>query len=186
MPPDGNPDHLDDDRFWITGKALDRHFELEAALIEYSRLFKHESDDRAMVIVGGAFLETVLEHILVTFLVDDEREVAELLRYDQPLGTHSGRVRMAYCLGLIPKVVRADLSLVGRIRNRFAHDLYASFGDPQIKSWCESLQWHRQAFAAPPDGTSARDLYYVGTHQIVAHLNGVVSIARGEKRRSPR
>lgn len=173
---------LDFDPFWITGKALDRHFELEAALLEFSRLFDHKSDDRAMVIVGGAFLETLLEHILITILVDDEKEVGELLRYDQPLGTYGGRVRIAYCLGLIPKMVRADLGFAGRVRNRFAHDLYASFDDPQIASWCEALQWHRKVFVAPPKGAPPRDLFYVGVYQLVRYLNGVVSIARGEKR----
>lgn len=180
-----NEEHDDfDDRFWITGKALDRHFELEAALLEFSRLFDHKGDDRAMVIVGGAFLDTLLEHILVTFLIDDEKEVGELLRYDQPLGTFGGRVRMTFCLGLIPKIVRADLGLAGRIRNRFAHDLYASFDDPQIASWCNALQWHRTAFMTPPVDAPPRDLFYVGVHQLVGYLNGVVSIARGEKRKS--
>jgi DNA-binding MltR family transcriptional regulator len=176
------------DPFWITGKALDREFELEATLLEFTRLFDHESDDRALVIVGGAFLETLLEHILIAFLIDDEKEVGELLRYDQPLGTYGGRVRAAYCFGLIPKIVRSDLSLIGKVRNKFARDLYASFADPAICSWCAGLQWHRKAYMLPPDDASARDLYYVGVHQLVAHLNGVVSIARSEKRvaRDPR
>lgn len=181
------PDSSDDDfadRFWITGKALDRHVELEAAQQEFERLFDHKGDDRSMVVVGGAFLETVLEHILITFLMDDEKEVAELLRHDQPLGTYAGRTRMVYCLGLIPKLVRADLALAGRIRNRFAHDLYASFDDPQIASWCKGLQWHRRVYMAPPEDAPARDLFYVGVHQLVGYLNGVVSIARGEKRQS--
>jgi hypothetical protein len=82
------PAELADDPFWITGKALDRHFELEAALLEFTRLFDHKGDDRAMVIVDGAFLDTLLEHILIAFLVNDEKEVGELLRYDQPLGTY--------------------------------------------------------------------------------------------------
>ncbi len=182
MTVENDPPDLDYDPFWITGKALDRHFELEAALLEYSRLFDHKADDRAMVIVGAAFLDTLLEHILIAFLVDDEKEVGELLRYDQPLGTYGGRVRAAYCFGLIPKVVRTDLSLVGRVRNKFAHDLYASFADPSISSWCIGLQWHRRTFMTPPAGVSPRDLFYVGVHQLVGHLNGVVSIARSEKR----
>ena len=60
-----------------------------------------------------------------------------MLRYDGPMGTYSGRIRAAYCLGLLRKPVRDDLRLVGKIRNRFAHDLAASFADQQISSWCE-------------------------------------------------
>jgi DNA-binding MltR family transcriptional regulator len=137
------------DPFWITGKALDRHFSMREALLEFSRLFRDEENDRALAIVGGAFLDTLLENILIEFLVDDEKEVAELLRYDGPIGTYSGRIRTAYCLGLLRKAVRDDLRLVGKIRNRFAHDLSASFADQQISSWCGALRWHRQAYMEP-------------------------------------
>ena len=180
---DSNEDQEDFDQFWITGKDLERHFALEDALLEYTRLFKHEErNDRALAIVGAAFLDTLLEHILVTFLADDSKEVAELLRYDQPLGTYGGRIRVAYCLGLLNKTILDDLRLVGKIRNRFAHDLYASFEDQQIRSWCAGLKWHRVAFMQPPGDASDRDLFYVAVHQLVSHLHGIVSIARGEKR----
>ncbi len=166
------------DPFWITGKDLERHFALEDALLEFSRLFKHEEkNDRGLVIVGAAFLDTLLEHILINFLVDDPKEVSELLRYDQPLGSYGNRTRAAYCFGLINKTVRDDLRLVGKIRNRFAHDLYASFEDQQIADWCLALKWHRTAYMTPPPGVSARDLFHVGVNQLVCHLNGIVSIA---------
>src|ERR1043166_5902111 len=120
MRDDELPEHTDDP-FWITGKALDRHFELEDALFAFSELFHHKGDDRALAIVGAAFLDTLLEHILIAFLVDDEKEVGELLRYDQPLGTYGNRVRAVYCFGLISKVVRKDLAFVGKVRNKLPH-----------------------------------------------------------------
>jgi hypothetical protein len=174
------------DPSWLTGKALERHFSMREALFEFSRLFQDEENDRALAIVGGAFLDTLLENILVEFLVDDEKEVAELMRYDGPMGTYSGRIRAAYCLGLLRKPARDDLRLVGKIRTRFAHDLSASFADQQISSWCAALRWHREAYMTPPDGASARDLFHVGVNQLVAHLDGYVCIARGEKRFPPR
>jgi hypothetical protein len=168
-------------RYFITGKALERHFKLEDALSEFTRLFSHrDGNDRALAVVGGAFLELLLENILVTFLVDDEKEVGALL--NRSLATYANRVQACYCLGLIDAMVRDDLAAVGKIRNRFAHDLYASFGDQQIRSWCSGLQWHRKAFMIPPPDASERDLFYVGVNQLVCHLNGMVSIARGEKR----
>jgi DNA-binding MltR family transcriptional regulator len=174
------------DPFWMTGKDLERHFSLEDAQLEFSRLFRFEgTNDRALAVVGVSFLEMMLEHILINFLVSDDKEVAELLRYDQPLGTYSGRVRIAYCLGLLRKPIFHDLKLVGRIRNKFAHDLYASFEDEQISSWCKALKWHRQAYMNPPGDATARELFHVGLNQLVCHLSGVVSIARGEKRTLP-
>lgn len=50
----------------ITGKALEKYFELQDALFEFSKLFKSEEEnDRAIAIVGAAFLDTLLEHILI-------------------------------------------------------------------------------------------------------------------------
>jgi hypothetical protein len=163
----------------ITGKALEKNFELQDALFEFSKLFKYEEkNDRAIAIVGAAFLDTLLEHILVNFLVDDEKEVKKMLKE-----TYSNKITMAYCLGLIGKTIREDLRLVGEIRNRFAHDLYASFNDEKIQSRCKSLKWHRIAILIePPSEATARDLFQVGVNQIVAHLHGLVSVARLEKR----
>lgn len=166
----------------ITEKALEKHFGLQDALFEFSKLFKYEEEnDRAIAIVGAAFLDTLLENILVNFLANDEKEVKKLLQYDQPLGTYGNRITMAYCLGLIGKTIRDDLRSVGKIRNRFAHDLYASFHDEKIQSWCQSLRWHRIAILPPPE-TTARDLFQVGVNQLVAHLHGLVSVSRLEKR----
>jgi DNA-binding MltR family transcriptional regulator len=180
------PEGADDfDPFWMIGKDLERHFALEDALLQFTQLFKHEeTNDRGLVIVGAAFLDTLLEHVLTNFFIDDPQEVGQLLH--QPLGTYGNRTRAAYCLGLIGKIVRDDLSLVGRIRNRFAHDLYASFDAPQIATWCEQLNWHRVAFMTPPQSVTARDLFHVGVNQLVCHLSGIVSVARGEKRQPRR
>lgn len=181
MSHDKNADH---DPSIISGKALERHFDLRDALSEYAKLFDYEEkNDRAIAIVGATFLEILLEHILWAFLIDDEKEVTELLQYDQPLGTFSGKIRMTYCLGLIYKPVRDDLHLVRKIRNEFAHNLYASFEGEKIKSWRTSLQWHKKAYVAdPPPNASARDLFYVGVHRLVTYPDGVVCIAGGEKR----
>lgn len=185
MSQDLTSDGGDYDPFWITGKALERHFSMQDALLEFSRLFQDEENDRALAIVGGAFLDALLENVLIEFLVDDEKEVGELLRYDGPMGTYSGRIRAAYCLGLLRKTVRDDLRLVGKIRNRFAHDLSASFAEDPVRSWCNSLQLHREVFMTPPPGASARDLFHVGVNQLVGYLHGYVSIVRGEKRFPP-
>lgn len=180
-----NDNDEDFDPCLITGRELEKHFELQDALLEFSRLFQYdEKNDRAIAIVGAAFLDTLLDHIVVNFLVDDEKEVKKLLQFDRPLGTYGSRITMAYCLGLIGKTIRDDLRLVGKIRNKFAHDLYASFDDEQIQSWCKSLRWHRLAiFIEPPPEATARDFFQVGVNQLVAHTHGLISVAKLEKRR---
>lgn len=170
----------------ITGKALERYWYRLKALEEFLKLFTYNvGDDRAIVIIGSAFLETILEHILIDFFPEDEKEVDVLLNYDKPLGTYSNKVRMIYCLGLIEKKVMQDLKLIGKIRNRFAHDLTVSFDDKDITDWCKQLKWHRGVFFLheTPKEATTRDLYQVGVNTVISHLNGVVSIAIGEKRR---
>jgi len=168
----------------ITGKSLERYFKLNDALREFALLFEHETNDRAIAIVGATFLDTLLEHILVNFLVDDAKEVQRLLDYDQPFGTYGNRIRGAYCLGLIDSVIRDDLRLVGKIRNRFAHDLGAAFELEPVRSWCRTLKWHEEfMFMKAPKDATARDIFQVGVNTLVSHLNGIVSIARTEKRK---
>ena len=85
---------------------------------------------------------------------------------------------------MIDKVIKDDLNLIGKIRNRFAHDLYASFEDEQIISWCKALMWHKISMMRnPPESATIRDLYQAGVNQLISHLNGVVSIAHLEKRK---
>ena len=167
----------------ITGKALERYFALHEALFEFAKLFDwNEPNDRAIAIVGGSFLDTQLEHMLAGFLVDDEKEIQKLLQPEGSLGSFGGRVTMAYCLGLIPKVIRDDLRLVAKVRNRFAHRLTASFGDDDIRDFCERLQWHRRAYSQPHPEATTRDLFQVGVHQLVCYLDGMVSLARAQRR----
>ena len=169
--------------YLITGKALERYFALNDALREFTLLFQEEKNERAAAIVGAAFLDTLLEHALINFFADDEKEVANLLKNDRPIGTYSSRTSLAYCLGLIGKIVRDDLRFVGKIRNRFAHDLHASFNDDPIRTWTLSLKWHEVSMLMKaPDEATPSDIFQVGVNQLVTHLNGIVSIARTEKR----
>lgn len=168
--------------FLLTQKETERYFNLQKALFEFSQLFAFEEpNDRAIAVIGGAFLDTVLLHILQNFFPEDEKEAKQLFEYNNPLGTYSARVKMVFCLGLIDKLIMEDLKLVGKIRNEFAHNLNASFNDSRIGPWCKELKWHRFAYMNPPKYATNRDLFQVGVHQLISHLNGTVSIARGRK-----
>ncbi len=168
----------------LTGKPLERYFDLNKALFEFSNLFPYEGkDERSIVILGGTFLEMILEHILLAFLPEDEKEVSKLMEFNQPLGNFSNKIAMVYCLGLIEKVVKEDLNLIRKIRNKFAHDLYVTFDDKQIQSWCEALKWHKISLTPyPPVDATTRDLFQVGVHTLISHLHGFIGIARSEKR----
>jgi DNA-binding MltR family transcriptional regulator len=170
---------------FLSGKTLERYWYRIKALEEFSKLFTYNTgDDRAIVIIGSAFLETILEHILIEFFPEGEKEVDILLSYDKPLGTYSNKVRMIYCLGLIEKKIMKDLKLIGKIRNRFAHDLSVSFEDKDITNWTRELKWHREIFflhRTPKDATT-RDIYQVGVNTVISYLNGIVGKAISQKR----
>lgn len=171
-------------RTLLNKREAERHFELQSMLLEFARLFDYnEENDRAVAIVGPAFLDTLLTEMLVAFLVDDEKETLKLLQPEGPLGTFGAKVSMCYSLGLIGKIVRADLKLVAKIRNRFAHDVRAGFSDGNIAGWCRALRWHKELFPNTPPAATDRDLFQVGVHQLVAHLHGLVSLARIHRRR---
>jgi len=169
----------------LKGKTLERHFDLQKALLEFNNLFSYtEKDDRTIAILGGTFLEMMLEHILLAFLPENNKDVEKLMDYNQPLGSFSNKITIAYCLGLIDEAIKDDLTYIRKIRNEFAHDLYASFDNQNIQSWCENLKWHIIYFMdrkSPKDATT-RDLFQVGVNTIISHLNGCIGIARSEKR----
>lgn len=170
--------------FELKGKAVERYFNLNDALMEFHKLFTYESkDDRTIAILGGTFSEMVLEHILYAFFPEGDKEVEEMFQLNQPIGNFSNKIKMCYCLGLIDKVIKDDLNLIRKIRNEFAHDLYASFESEKIKNWCLQLKWHKIIITpTPPADTSPKDYFQVGVNSLISHLNGCVSVARGEKR----
>jgi len=169
----------------FSGKDLERYRQHHDALLAFHSMFNEREtvDERAIAIVGVAFLDSTLEHILTNFFVDDEKESSKLIRTDGPLGTFSSRVTASYCLGLINKTVRDDLRVVGKIRNKFAHQLEAAFDTEPIRDWCLSLKWHEfsMMMKAPPEATP-RDVFQVGVNQIITYLNGILSVARSEGR----
>jgi len=168
--------------YWLTEKQVQKEEELQAALMQFTKLFSEEKNDTAAVMVGAAFLDLMLENLLYNFLLEDDKEVGAVLKSDRMLGTYASRVSMAYCLGLIRDIIRDDLRTVGKIRNRFAHDFSMSFEDEGVKSLCQSLKWHEQfmRMKAPADATAAM-IFQVGVNTLISHLSGLVGLARHHK-----
>lgn len=174
------PPHL------IAGKDLERHWQRQDALLEFHKLFNERRvvDERAIAIVGATFLDSILEHTLINFMADDEKETRKLLSFDQAMGTFSSRVTATYCLGLICKTVRDDLRIVGKIRNRFAHELRASFDLEPVRGWCLSLKWHEfSMMMKAPAGAIPRDIFKVGVNQLICYLDGLAGMALYERRK---
>lgn len=154
------------------------------SLLQFHTLFNErgETDERAIAIVGATFLDNILEKLLASFLVDDAKECQKLLSHDQSMGTFGSRVTAGYCLGLICKTVRDDLRIVGKIRNRFAHELSISFDTDPVRGWCHDLRWHEfTMMMRAPDGAKPRAIFEVSVNQLIAHLNGLAELARARR-----
>jgi len=81
--------------------------------------------DRGAAILGATFLEVRLEEAIRSRLVGTGDPVESLFRGGAALGTFSAKTDMAFALGFYGPKVHRDLTLIGRIRDRFARDLGA-------------------------------------------------------------
>ncbi|MEX2512352.1 MAG: hypothetical protein WD398_05560 [Cyclobacteriaceae bacterium] len=168
----------------ISGKPMDRNFDFNIAHFAFHELFNlNPNDDRSIAIIGGTFLEMSLEHILRAYFPENDKEVNKMFEGFGPLSSFSAKISMSYSLGLIEKPVKEDLLLTKKIRNEFAHNLYASFENDKIGQLCKLLKWHKIAFVPnPPPEALNIELFQVGVNQLITHLSGCISMARGEKR----
>ncbi len=119
--------------------------------------------DRGAAIVGAALLDAKIERALRLSFVPGlrKREFGDLFEGPvAPLGSFSGKVRVPHALGLIGDRSRADLKLIGKIRNEFAHKLEVkSFNESPINEWCESLSLADMTFVGQQPPTMARQRF---------------------------
>jgi DNA-binding MltR family transcriptional regulator len=102
--------------------------------------FQSESD-RATAILGAALLDEKLRQLLEAFFVDDQEQTRLLLDNEQPIGPFGARIRLSYCLGLLPAEDQVKLVLIKDIRNRFAHQLHGlTFASLGVAAHCEKLR----------------------------------------------
>jgi DNA-binding MltR family transcriptional regulator len=139
--------------------------------------------DRAVAIVGVALLDEKLRQALEALFDPglSTRDRADLFEGPvAPLGTYAAKTRTARALGFFQDDFQDDLQLLGRIRNRFAHDLSVrSFEDPKISGLCERLRGYKtQRMARDGTGTplvqwkSAKDARsaFIATVQVAVYL----------------
>lgn len=82
----------------------------------------HRESDRAAVVVGAAFLDSLLERLLLRTLRPHAAGPDPLFDGDAPLSTFSSRINLSHRLGLIDDELARALHLIRRIRNDFAHN----------------------------------------------------------------
>ncbi len=115
---------------------------IQKNLLEYLA-FRHEltiESDRGSVLFAASYLDSILEKCLRKKFIGNKKLLDSLFDFSGPLGTFSGRISIAYSIGLITKNVYHDLHLVRKIRNSFGHSpLILNFENEKIKSQCNAL-----------------------------------------------
>jgi hypothetical protein len=109
------------------------------SLLRISGGFRSESE-RSAAILAAALLDDQIKSLLEKFLVPDKDQTKMFNTY-APLSTFSGKVEMAYLLGLIPQDIRDDLVIVRKIRNLFAHRVEdVAFDKPPVSDLARNLK----------------------------------------------
>jgi hypothetical protein len=100
--------------------------------------------DRATAIIGGSFLESALETLILSRLIHNLGKDGRLELFDgergAPLGSFSARIKMAYALGIYGPKTRDHLNNIRAIRNAFAHSSAGlTFNTKEVSDAIESL-----------------------------------------------
>jgi len=113
--------------------------------------FQAESD-RAAAVLGPAYLDDLLNELLLGSWVDASAPAKDLLKKNQPLGSFGPRISLAYAVGLIGHTERRDLDLIRDLRNAFAHKLHGlSFRDKDITQKCSTFYVVKERLDAEPE-----------------------------------
>ena len=119
-------------------------------ICQFREILISESD-RGCALMAAAFIDDSLALLLRSSLVSDRKVLTDLFSHNGPLGTFSGKINLAYSMGLISKNVKRELHVLRRIRNEFAHTAaQIGFTETAISTSCHSLELHgRKADASP-------------------------------------
>jgi hypothetical protein len=109
-------------------------------LAKFVEELKRETD-RGLPLVGAALIDDRLRETLRSFLCEGPTSAKLLDLPNAPLGSFSARAQACYCLGLIDSSEYAEIELIRKVRNEFAHAKHGtSFQTERLKGLCSSLK----------------------------------------------
>jgi mannitol operon repressor len=142
----------------------------------------NKESDRGRVLISCSYLDELMRRILLAFVIDRDSSPRLFDGFNAPLGTFSTRTAAAYALGLITEREFNECETLRRIRNRFAHDVHASFDTQDIRDLCHNLTKAAQNYDAVV--VDARGRYTTAAVALILSLtNRPAYVSR--KRRQP-
>jgi mannitol operon repressor len=142
----------------------------------------NKESDRGRALIACSYLDELMRRILLAFLIERDGTKRLTEGFNAPLGTLSTRTSAAYALGLISEREFKECETLRRIRNRFAHDVYASFDSQDIRDLSRTLTLAAQDY--DDIVVDARGRYTSAAVALILNLtNRPVYVSR--KRRQP-
>ena len=143
----------------------------------------NKESDRGRVLISCSYLDDLMRQILLAFLVERDNSKRLVDGFNAPLGTFSTRTSAAYALGLISEREFKEIDILRRIRNRFAHDLRASFDVQDVKDLTHNLTMAAQNYDSVI--VDARGRYTTAAVALILNLtNRPVYVSR-KRRQAP-
>ena len=99
----------------------------------------NKESDRGRVLISCSYLDELLRQTLLAFFTEDDNSNRLVEGFNAPLGTFSTRISAAFALGLISGREFRECNTLRRIRNRFAHNVQASFDMQEVRDLCQNL-----------------------------------------------
>lgn len=97
--------------------------------------------DRGLPLVGAALIDEKLLETLESFFVEGRAANRLLVEAHGPLSSFSARIDACFALGLIDEFEYKEISLIRKIRNKFAHSKHGlSFKSEILIGLCTSLK----------------------------------------------
>ncbi len=131
---------------------------------------------RAAVVIAGAFLDEQLRQLILASFSKNRSVALDLVgsenNFDRPLSSFGSRINLAFCLGIINKIIYEDLHTIRKIRNKYAHQLHNySWDEPEIVNWCKILNHSKMIVNINPNiAKSHNELFILAVVQISTWL----------------
>jgi DNA-binding MltR family transcriptional regulator len=145
--------------------------EFKKRLEEFTNLRSEltKESDRGMSLYATAYIDKKLELLLKKKLIGSNNHLKEIFSFNGPVGTFSSKIKLAYSIGLIDKVIMSDINILRQIRNEFAHsEKNISFETDSIKKLCNKLQTK-----SSDDMKSPRKIFLSVTSGVSGEIAGI-------------
>lgn len=105
-----------------------------------------EETDRGMALITTSFIDELLRRVLLAYFIEGKTSSSLVEGFNAPLGTLATRASAAVALGLVSYKEFAEIEIIRKIRNKFAHHVHVSFKDASVSDLCKNLVFAAQDY----------------------------------------